>query len=368
MTRRLPQRSRPLPPAAPALLLAFAIIAGSLTIFAPPPAAAQTLKLASLRMFPSDKVGPWVSYRVRTQSGRTPVREFRQRVAIVGRERVGQSDGYWVELKTTDRTGARIERGLFAPAGPDDNGGEEESLDPGPGSELAAHPAQPLRLVRYQMLAPGGKLYEYPVSSAMSARAGGGVSSFELFEFDPSRKPERRFLGPDTLRLGRLVVPSVLEWTSRTGADDWGASDDTSFAYRLQLTQAFWRNAAVPITGFARSLFRATTRKVPRAGVSQPAATAPAPPPPPPVRPPFALADPAPVAAATDSLAGSPRDTLTAFAPADTTTGPTSLKPGDGTLLSWTELVIDQYGGDAVAEVTQTPEPAPTSAKGLDIH
>jgi len=346
MTRRLPQPPYALLRSAPAILLALAM---SAFLLAPArPASAQTLKLASLRVFPSDVVGPWVSYRVRTQSGRTPVREFRQRVAIVGREQAGTGEGYWVELKTIDRSGTRIERGLFAVSAPQSH---EEVEDPGPGAEVAAHRGQPLRLVRYQMLTPGGKLYEYPVSSATSARAGGGVSSFELFEFDPAQKPVRRFLGPDTLRLRNLVVPAVLEWSTRTGADDWGTSDDTTYTYRLKLTQAFWRNAAVHITGFARSLFRVTTEKVLKAPV--------------PVSP-AVVATPVPdsaSAALPDSLRP-PADTLAAFAAADTTTGPTSMQPGDGRLLSWTELVMEGLGGDAVAEVTQKPEPAPTSEVG----
>lgn len=357
MTRPLPQLRRPLLHAAPGCLAAVAIL-GSLLLAPARPAPAQTLKLASLRVFPSDVVGPWVSYRVRTRSGRSPMREYRQRVAIVGHERVGKGHGYWVELKTVDRAGTRYERGLFAAstAGIAD----DELPDPGHGSEVAAQPGQPLRLVRYQMLAPGGKLYEYPVASATSARAGGGVSSFELFEFDPSRRPVRRFLGPDTLRIGRRVVPSVLEWTSRSGADDWGASDDTTYTYRLRLTQALWRNAAVPITGFARSLFRVTTHKVPRKGITSSGASVVEPV----VPAPDSIASAAGASAAgADSLRPA-ADTLAAFAPADTTVGPTSLQPGDGRLLSWTELVLEDIGADAVAEVTQTAEPAPASEVG----
>lgn len=317
MTRRLP-------PASVLLLLA---VASAAALAPTGHAAAQTLKLASLRVFPSDVVGPWVSYRVRTQSGRTPVREFTQRVAIVSREKVGKSDGYWVELKTVDRSGTRIERGLFAASAPHAESSEDPSSMDAADSESVAPAGQPLRLVRYQMLA-AGKLYEYPVASATSQRAGGGVSSYELFEFDPSVRPVRRFLGPDTVRVGRWVVPSVIEWTSRAGTDDWPMMEDSASTYRLMLTQTFWRNPAVSITGFARSLFRVTTRKVPIA------------------------ADPAkPVYVGAD--------TSMTFAAADTTTGPTSMEPGDGKLLSWTELVLEGIGADAVAEVTQTPEPAP---------
>lgn len=311
---------------ASALLLG-ALLALLLAPVAPGVARAQVLKLASLRVFRSDVVGPWVSYRVRTQSGRTPVREFTQRVAIVSREKVGKDDGYWVELKTVDRTGTRIERGLFAPGPPRTT---SERADGPPDSSESDDAGQPLRLVRYEVLDPSGKLYEYPVASALSPRAGGGVSSYELFEFDPSVRPVRRFIGPDTLRLGRRVVPALLDWTSRAGTDDW-AMEDSASIYRLYLTQTYWRNAAVPITGFARSLFRVTTRKLP----------------------------PRPDTARVVLI---PPDTSMIFSPADTTTGPTSMQPGEGRILSWTDLVLDDLGADAVAEVTQTPVPAPVSA------
>lgn len=323
--RRLPQ---------PSVLILLAAAALALPAGAP----AQSLKLASLRVFHSDVVGPWVSYHVRTQSGRTPVREFTQRVAIVSREKVGKSDGYWVELKTVDRAGTRIERGLFAPGPPPSAAearaeSEQGSAADDADSESVADAGTPLRLVRYQMLAPGGKLYEYPIASAMSQRAGGEVSSYELFEFDPSVRPVRRFLGPDTVRVGRYVVPSVIEWTSRAGTDDWPMMEDSTSTYKLLLTQTYWRNPAISITGFARSLFRVTTKKVP-----------------------IPQGSTKPVYVGVDS-------TL-AFAPSDTTTGATSMEPGDGRLLSWTELTLDGIGADAVAEVTQTPEPAPVSDHG----
>lgn len=326
MTRRL---------SASSVLLLLALAAACLSGGAVRPASAQTLKLASLRVFPADVVGPWVSYRVRTQSGRTPVRAFTQRVAIVSREKVGKGEGYWVELKTVDRAGTRIERGLFAASAPRSGDPEAGEAGEDADSENVAEAGQPLRLVRYQMLAPGGKLYEYPVASALSQRAGGGVSSYELFEFDPSVRPVRRFLGPDTVRVGRWVVPSVVEWTSRAGTDDWPMMEDSASTYRLVLTQTFWRNPAVSITGFARSLFRVTTKRIPSKPGDDPAK---------------------PVYAAVD--------TTMAFAPSDTTTGPTAMEPGDGKLLSWTELVLEGIGADAVAEATQTPEPAPVTDHG----
>ena len=324
-------------PASALCLVALLALAGALSL--PGAARAQSLKLASLRIFHSDVVGPWVTYRVRTQSGRTPVREYTQRVAIVSREKVGKSDGFWVELKTVDRGATRIERGLYAPAGAAPSE-DSDADDPGAAdSERVTDGGQPLRLVRYQVLDPSGKLYEYPVASATSQRAGGGVSSYELFEFDPTLRPVRRFLGPDTLRIGqKLVVPAVLEWASRVGADDWGSGEDTSFTYRLILTQTFWRNAVVPITGFARSIFRVTTQKVPVVH---------------------------PVAAAHDTshVRAVPPESTLAFSPADTTLGSTTLQPQEGRALSWTELTLDSLGSDAVAEVTQVPQPAPASQK-----
>jgi hypothetical protein len=323
---------------ASALRLA-ALLALGCALSLPGTARAQSLKLASLRIFHSDVVGPWVSYRVRTQSGRTPVREFTQRVAIVSREKIGKYDGIWVELKTVDRGATRIERGLFAPAGAAPS---QSEVTDNPDSEHTDG-GQPLRLVRYQVLDPSGKLYEYPVASAMAERSGGGVSSFDLFEFNPSQPPVRHFLGPDTLRIGqRLVVPAVLEWTSRIGADDWGSGEDTSFTYRLILTQTFWRNAVVPVTGFARSLFRVTTQKVP-------------------MWRPGAVRD---TSRAAIPRALPPESTL-AFTPADTTTGATSLQAEDGKPLSWTELTLDALGSDAVAEVTQVPMPAPASSTAV---
>lgn len=336
----------------PPLLLVALLVALGAVFAGVRPVHAQSLKLGSLRVYHSDVVGPWVSYRVRTQSGRTSVRAFTQRVAIVAREKVGQSDGYWVELKTTDRSGTRIERGLFAPSRPadteDDDGDIPDLPEPGesgedttqaapPDPELALGEPRPLRLVRYQMLVPGGKLYEYPVSSAYSLRAGGGISTYELFEFDPTVKPVRKFMGPDTLRMGRRVVPALLEWTYRTGTDDWPMMEDSASAYRLVFTQTLWRNPAVPITGFARSLFRVSTKRVPAMSDSAAATT----------RAPFALPT---------------------FEVADTTRGTTTMKPGDGHLLSWTELILEDLGADAVAEVTQTPEPAPVTERPPTIH
>ncbi|HEX7078196.1 MAG TPA: hypothetical protein VF363_07235 [Candidatus Eisenbacteria bacterium] len=292
------------------------------------PAGAQTLKLRSLRVFASDVVGPWVTYRVRTRSGRSAVREFTQRVAIVSREDRGGRPAYWVELKTVDAaSGTRIERGLFASAA------DPDSANGDAGDSASAEGPAPLHLVRYQVLTPGGKLYEYPLESASRPRAEGEVSSFELFEFDPTVKPERSFLGPDTLRIGRRVVPAVMEKVVRVGTDNWPTFDDTTSVYRLRIAQTLWRNAAVPITGIARSVFRVTTVKVAEHPDSVHVDR-------------FVRPD------TTATPAGG-------IAPADTTLeGPSR---GDGRVLAFTELLLQDLGADAVPEATQTPEPAPAN-------
>ncbi len=323
------------------LWLLAGLLAASLV---PPPAPAQTLKLGSVHLVRSDIVGPWVTYRVRTRSGRTAVREFKQRIAVVGKEKFGDQDAYWVELKTTDRTNVRYERGLFAVGkseeddfelgelDDDGRGGVKITGDPKPVSPSSG----PLHLVRYQVLT-GGKLFEYPVSSAYSPRVGGGISTYELFEFDPNVKPVHRSLGADTLRMGSRVIPAVLELTSRAGTDDWPTFEDSTSRYRMVLTQAVWKNPAVPVTGVARSLFRVTAKRVP---VIPDSAR-------------FVLIPP---------------DTSLTFSQADTTIGPTTMQPSDGALLSWTEVVLESLGADAVAEVTQKPEPAPAGDTGSIIR
>lgn len=302
-----------------------------------------------------------MTYRVRTRSERYPVREFTQRVAVVSRADVAGKPGFWVELKTVDPAhGTRIERGLFAAAPPDEEGDSLGSAgnDAGAPTGDEAGGSGPLRLVRYQVLMPGGKLYEYPVQAAASPRAEGLVSSYELFEYDPSVKPERSFLGPDTLRIGRRVVPAVLERTVRIGTDDWPSFEDSATVYRLKMTQVLWRNAAVPITGIARSLFRVTTVKMAEHPDSVHAGNFV-----PPDSTMGAVPGVAAAGAATADSAGAvrpPADVPHAgLAPADTSLDG-SVTHGEGRVLAWTELVLEDLGADATPEVTQTPEPAPS--------
>ena len=61
---------------------------------APRPSSGQALKLPSLQISSAAVVGPWVSYRVRSQTRAIPVREYTQRVAIVEREKHERGDGF----------------------------------------------------------------------------------------------------------------------------------------------------------------------------------------------------------------------------------------------------------------------------------
>ena len=306
---------------------------GSLTVLllwvagasSPRPAQAQALKLRSLRFPPTAVVGPWVTYKVITKSRSRPGREYTQRVAVVARESYLGSNGFWVELKTEGLpSGTRIERGFFVPAsgevGDDEAMGEEK--------QRAADGEKHFRLVRYQVYTSGGKLYEYPVGAGIETRAGSDVSTLELYEYDPSIPPTVEALGPDTLRTGRRVVPAHMERTRRYGADQWGSPGDTTHVQRVVLTQTFWKNPAVPITGFARSLFEVTTERWTRPPQGDSTGGVPAPetdPGAPPARPPF---KPPP-----------PR--------------------GGAGFLSRTELNLVSLGADAVPEVTIAPEAAP---------
>jgi hypothetical protein len=340
--------------AATASALAIALAATAAT---PVPAAAQTLKLNALHFPAQDLVGTWITFHGRLQNRGSAVREFDQRLAVVAKENLGHGRwGLWVELKTTDSRGvARIERGLFA--SPSLRG--KDLLPGGDGSNLGLLPGEPesesdaaddtasdasldLVLVRYQAL-NGNKLYEYPVGTARHARSGGEVSTYELFEYDPTVTPIRVALGPDTLRLGRRVVPAVMERVRRYGTDQWPSNDDSTGIQRLVLTQTFWRNGAVPVTGFARSVFQAEMRRLPWSTsddsllsgiprVSRPDAAL------------LAVAER--VAAQADSLLRS--DPV-----------PSGADPATASILAWTELTLSDLGADAKPEITQQPELAP---------
>ena len=95
-----------------------AFLTAALLAVVPPAAHSQALQIQSLQFPTTSVVGPWVTYRVRTQSRALTPREYTQRVAIVGRERYHDKDGFWVELKTEGLpSGRRIERGFFVIVG-----------------------------------------------------------------------------------------------------------------------------------------------------------------------------------------------------------------------------------------------------------
>jgi len=324
-SRRLPARLlTPIPaiPAIPAIAILGLAIYSGLVI---PASEAQRRNLSTLRFPATDVVGPWVSYRIRTQSGSRPVREYSQRVAIVSREEYEGRLGFWVELKTTGSSGGtRIERGFFVEP--------ESEADTG---------AEVYRLSRYQVLTPGGKLFEYPLGAAFEPRAGADVATFELFEFDPSVPPVETPLGPDTLRMGNRVVPTVAERTCRIGSDDWSDPDDSTHTNRLLLIQTYWRNSAVPITGVAKSLFQVTSLRYIRAPGDSATASVPG------------------------GAAWSPPDSVVrataaaAAVAADSSTGSPPDRAGAPRIISWTELELLDLGSDAVPEVTQKSEPLP---------
>jgi len=303
--------------------------------FLAPSARAQALRLESLEFPATSRVGPWVSYKVRTQFRTAAPREYIQRVAIVGRETYRGQDGFWVELKTEGLpSGRRIERGFFIIV----DMAAERSVRVGEMADVPAESLPPIepphvRMVRYQVLTSGGKLYEYPVSDATETRAGNDVSTLELFEYDSTAPAARDTLGPDTLRIGRRVVPAIVERVRMNGADTWPIAGDKSHLNRPLLTQRFWRNPAVPITGFAQSVFEVTMQRVP-----------------------VALAD----SSGADSASGAPRspsasDTSRAhrapLAPAAADTVDSVPK-----IVTRTQLTLIDLGADAVPEVTQQPE------------
>jgi hypothetical protein len=308
------------------LIVLLALAAGT---GGPRPAEAQALKLRSLRFPQTTVVGPWVTYKVITKSRSKPGREYTQRVAVVAREKYLGTNGFWVELKTEGLpSGTRIERGFFVEAsgevGDDEATGDAAPANQPPGADGEKH----FRLVRYQVYTSGGKLYEYPVGAGIETRAGSDVSTLELYEYDPSIPPTVEELGPDTLRTGRRVVPAYIERNRRYGTDQWGTPGDTTYVQRVVLTQTFWKNPAVPITGFARSLFEVTTERWTRPAGGDSTGGVPAPetdPGAPPARPPFKPPPP---------------------------------KGGAG-FLSRTELNLVSLGADAVPEVTMAPETAP---------
>jgi len=125
------------------------------------PARAQALQLQGLELPANPKVGPWVRYRVRTQTRSRPVREYTQRVAIVAKERADGRVGYWVELKTEGQpSGIRIERGFFFPpvtASAATSDDESESTPSAP-SNVDPKVATPAEIARIRALQTGNQV------------------------------------------------------------------------------------------------------------------------------------------------------------------------------------------------------------------
>ena len=320
------------------------------------PARAQALQLQNLALPESPQVGPWVRYRVRTQTRSRGIREYTQRVAIVGKESVDGREGFWVELKTEGQpSGTRIERGFFIPPAPVEYT-PEEGVPPPPSSTMPRR----ARIERYQVLQSNGKLYEYPAEKVTELRSSGDVGTIELFEYDTEIPAVVEDLGPDTLRSANRIIPALVERTRRAGADDWPVPGDTTYVNRPLLTQTVWRNGAVPVTGIARSLFQVTTQRVPAAGRDSTPVEGDVP-----ARPDIGATPAAPAGAAVPS----PASGAVPSAPPPAGTPPTAVTDGAPAaakpavpVISWTDLVLLDLGSDAVPEVTQAPEPLPDAS------
>lgn len=276
----------------PAALVLAAVLAGP-----PPDADGQVLRLNSLKVPADASPGPWVAYRVSTQSRSLPPRELTQRVALVSAEGIGEDAGVWVELKTVDpQTGTRIDRGFYGrPSGDGASGG--------------SGPTRTLTLRRVQRLHPDGRLYEYPPNSAALLRGDDEVSMLGLFEISGTRPPLIDTLGVDTLRIGRRTLPSIIIRKQWVGNDEW-AEEGAAYVNRVMLTLTEHICPEVPLTGFTQSSYEVTTAR-------------------------FAVAD---------SLRERP------LAPSDSTAAQVVYR---------TELRLGDMGTGAVPEVTQEPEPAP---------
>src|SRR5262249_13727952 len=119
---------------------------------------------------------------------------------------------------------------------------------------------------------------------------------------------------PDTLRVGRKVIPCHVRRMRRSGSQEWGgdASGDLSHAVLVQTT---WRNEWIPITGYARRVLELSSEQLHRGAPADSGGAA--------------RADP-------------PRPAATA-----------------GAGFYRAEIALLDLGTDAVPETTQVPEPAP---------
>jgi hypothetical protein len=265
---------------------------------------AQILRLTALQVPEDATPGPWVSFRVVTQTRRFPPRELTQRAAIVSAEGIGDDAGVWVELKTMDpQTGTRIDRGFF--------GLNRDGADAG-----ASTPSPPnLELSRMQQLQTDGKLREYPLNSGAALRADEEITTFGLFEISNDRPPLADTLGVDTLRVGAKTLPATVVRKRWVGLDEWRDPEDTTRVKRVLITLIQDVSPDVPLTGFTRSLLEVHTAEF----------------------------------AAYDTLGQYP------LPPADPTRPPPAIYRA--------ELSLGDLGTGAVPEVTQEPEPIPEAAE-----
>ena len=82
-----------------------------------------------------------------------------------------------------------------------------------------------MRLARYQRLTADGKLYEYSLDEEGAPAADEDVSAMDLFEFQGKLQADT--LAPDTLRVGRTIVPCRVQRIRRFGVQDWEGDDST---------------------------------------------------------------------------------------------------------------------------------------------
>ena len=247
---------------------------------------AQILKLSSLRLPQDVAAGSWAAYQVNVSSKNRPPRSFTQRLSVVSREGTGAEAGVWVELKTIESGRVRMERGYFMPteagrafadsslydegAGVDpepSDGHAEAAANAPPRPSMGLVNAKRLKLARYQRLTPEGKLYEYPVDEEGSPLADEDVSAMDTKEF--VGKAVRDTLPLDTLRAGRKVIPCRVRRISRASGQDWEGEDST-YVNRAVMTRTYWRNAWVPVLGYARLLVEVSTLRVPTGAAAPP--------------------------------------------------------------------------------------------------
>jgi len=260
-----------------------------------------------------------VAYQVDVVSKNQSPRRITQRISVVSREGTGAEAGVWVELKTSEAGRTRTERGFFMKEEPKKRdlldslfADDEPAPEPEAKGQASAAPLQRFRLARYQKLTPDGKLYEYPMDEEGASLPEEDVSAMSMFEF--SGRAVSDSLPPDTLRVGRKVVPCRVRRTQRRGTQGW-QGDDSTYTNRALMTTTFWRNPWIPVTGTARKIAEISSERVRVLGAATP-----------------------------DSAAVG--------------TAPPGSPPASDFFYRATVSLVD-LGNDAVPEITQAPEPAP---------